>query len=116
MRSDLDQLSSTVWRLWTSGSRSVGFERRHLVVGGRRDQVGYLSRDNFLHLSDPGQVGINTLGLLVEDPLTIQEHFHDALAARGNSNCSVWAVGSEEFIRHPRGGSMVLSRYAVSNL
>ena len=116
MLSGYHQLPGVQRCLCTSKLRSVGFQRRRLVIGGRRYQIGYLSRDYLFHLADPRQVGVNALGLFVEDPLTIQEYFHDALAARRDCYGCIGAVGSEELIRHPRGGSMVLSRHAVGNL
>ena len=89
------------------------------LVVGRSGYCAYafnLGSDYFLHLADPGQVGVDiAFALLVEDPLSVQEYFHDALAARRYGYRCIGTVGSEELIRHPRGGSVVLSRYAVGD-
>ena len=90
-----------------------------LVVCGDRDLVhfGNLRGDALLHLADPSQVGIDlAFALLVEDALSVDEDFHDALAAGGNGDSSVRPVGPEKLIRHPRGGSEMLSRNAISDL
>ena len=87
-----------------------------LIVGRRRLESLQLGIDELTHLPYPFQIGVDVaFALLVEDPLTIEEHFHDALAPRGNSNGSVRTVSSEKLIRHPRGGSEVLSRDAVGD-
>ena len=88
-----------------------------LVIGRDGFQAGDPLGDYFLHLADPSQVGVAVaFGLLIEDLLAVYKYFHDALAAGGNGNRSVGTICAEEFIRHPRGGSVVLSRYAVGNL
>ena len=88
-----------------------------LVVSRRRLEGLQLGVDDFAHFSDPFQVGVDVaFALLVEDALTIEENFHDALAAGGNRNGNVWAIVPEKFIRHPRGDSVVLSTNAVGNL
>ena len=88
-----------------------------LVIGGYSFQAADSLGDGFLHLADPSQVGINIpLSLLIEDLLAVYKNFHNALAARGDGYRRIRSIGPEEFIRHPRGGSVVLSRYAVSNL
>ena len=100
---------------WAPVAEATGVIK--LIVSGDRLQAGNPLGDDFLHLADPGQIGVRiTFGLLVEDLLAIHKYFHDALAARGNGYRRIRAVGSEEFIRHPRGGSVVLSRNAVRNL
>jgi hypothetical protein len=89
-----------------------------LIVGGSGNpfHAGNLGGNLFLHFADSGQVRVNALSFSVEDFLTIQEHFHNALASRGDSYSDVWAVSPEKLIRHPRGGSEMLSGYAVGNL
>ena len=88
-----------------------------LVVGRRRLEGLQLGVDDLAHLPDPFQVGVDVaFALLVEDALTIEENFHDALAAGRDSNSNVWAIVPEKFIRHPRGDSVVLSTNAVGNL
>ena len=88
-----------------------------LVVCRRGLQDFDLVLDEREHLSDPLQVGVNiAFALLVEDPLSIHEDFHDALAARGDCYSGVRAEVAEKLVRHPRGGTEVLSTYAVSNL
>jgi hypothetical protein len=88
-----------------------------LVVGRRRLEGLELGVDDLAHFPDPFQVGVDVaFALLVEYPLTIEEYFHDALSARGDSNGGVCAIVPEKFIRHPRGDSVVLSTYAVGNL
>ena len=52
----------------------------------------------------------------VVDPLSVQEDLHDPLASRGNGHRGIGSKVPEKFIRHPRGGCQVLSRYAVGNL
>ncbi len=88
-----------------------------LVVGGCGLESLNLGVDDLTHLPDPFQVGIDVaFALLVEDPLTIEEYFHDALTAGGDCDCNVFAIMPEKFIRHPRGDSVVLSTYAVGDL
>ena len=88
-----------------------------LVVGGSRLESLDLRVDDLAHFPDPLQVGVDVaFALLVEDPLTIEENFHDALAAGGDCDGSVFAIVPEKFIRHPRGDSVVLSTYAVGDL
>jgi len=88
-----------------------------LVVGRSRLESLELGVDDLAHLPNPFQVGVDVaFALLVEDPLTIEEYFHDALAAGGDSNGSVLAIVPEKFVRHPRGDGVVLSTYAVGNL
>ena len=86
-----------------------------LVVG----QCGLKSRqlgiDDLAHFPNSFQVRIYIFALLVEDPLTIEENFHDALPAGGDRDCNVCAIVPEKFVRHPRGDSVVLSTYAVGN-
>ncbi len=91
--------------------------REGLVVGRRRLESLQLGVDDLAHFPNPFQVWVDVaLALLVEDPLTIEEHFHDALSAGGNGNRSIRTIVPEKFVRHPRGDSEVLSRYAVGNL
>ena len=88
-----------------------------LVVGRSRLEGLELGVDDLAHFPDPFQVGVDVaFALLVEYPLTIEEYFHDALSAGGDSNGSVLAIVPEKFIRHPRGDSVVLSTYAVGDL
>ena len=88
-----------------------------LVVSRSWLEVFKFGVDNLAHFPNPCQVGIDiAFAFLVEYPLAIEEYFHDALAAGGNSDGSIWAIVPEKFIRHPRGDSVVLSRYAVSYL
>ena len=90
---------------------------RGLIVGRRRLESLQLGIDELTHLPYPFQVGVDVaFALLIEDPLTIEEHFHDALSAGGDSNGNVRAVVPEKFIRHPRGDSVVLSTNAVGDL
>ena len=91
--------------------------RNYLVVGWSRLKSFQLGVNYLAHFPNPCQVWINvTFGFLVEDPLAIEKHLHYALASRGNRDGRVWTVVPEKFIRHPRGDSVVLSTYAVSNL
>ena len=88
-----------------------------LVVGQCRLKSLQLGVDDLAHFPDPFQVGVDiAFALLVEDPLTIEEDFHDALAAGGDRDCNVFAIMPEKFIRHPRGDSVVLSTNAVGDL
>ena len=90
---------------------------RGLIVGRGRLEKLQLGVDELTHLPYPFQVGVDVaFALLIEDPLTIEEHFHDALSAGGDSNGNVRAVVPEKFIRHPRGDSVVLSTNAVGDL
>ena len=90
---------------------------RGLIVGRRRLESLQLGIDELTHLPYPFQVGVDVaFTLLVEDPLTIEEHFHDALSAGGDRDSNVFAIVPEKFIRHPRGDSVVLSTNAVGNL
>ena len=90
---------------------------RGLIVGRRRLESLQLGIDELTHLPYPFQIGVDVaFALLVEDPLTIEEYFHDALAAGGDCNGDICAVVPEKFIRHPRGDSVVLSTNAVGDL
>ena len=87
-----------------------------LVIGGHHHGVGQLLVDNLPHLSDSRQVRVYTLSLLVEDPLSVHEDFHDSLSPGRDGYCCVWSIVPEKLVRHPRGGSEVLSTNAVSDL
>jgi len=88
-----------------------------LVVSRRRLKCLKLGVYDLAHFPDPFQVGVDVaFALLVEDSLTIEEYFHDALAAGGDCDGRVFAIVPEKFIRHPRGDSVVLSTYAVGYL
>ena len=90
---------------------------RGLIVGRRRLESLQLGIDELTHLPYPFQIGVDVaFALLVEDPLTIEEYFHDALAAGGDCNGDICAIVPEKFIRHPRGDSVVLSTNAVGDL
>ena len=90
---------------------------RGLIVGRGRLEEFQLGVDELTHLPYPFQVGVDVaFTLLIEDPLTIEEHFHDALSAGGDRDSNVFAIVPEKFIRHPRGDSVVLSTNAVGNL
>ena len=89
-----------------------------LVVGGNGGGVHFCNPvpDDLLHLADAAQVGENVaFAELVENPLAVHEHFHNALAPGGDGYGNVGAEGMEELIRHPRGGSVMLSRNAISD-
>ncbi len=91
--------------------------REGLVIGRCRLESLQLGVDDLAHFPDPFQVGIDiAFALLVEDPLAIEEYFHDTLAAGRYCDSNVFAIVSEKFIRHPRGDSVVLSTNAVGNL
>ena len=91
--------------------------REGLVVGRCRLESLQLGVDDLAHFPDPFQVGVDVaFALLVEDPLAIEEYFHDALAAGRYCDSNVFAIVPEKFIRHPRGDSVVLSTNAVGNL
>ena len=91
--------------------------RDSLVVGWSRLESFELGINHLPHFPDPCQIWVDvTFGFLIEDPLAIEEHFHDTLTSRGNRDGRIWTVVPEKFIRHPRGDSVVLSTYAVGNL
>ena len=76
-----------------------------------------LRRYYLFHLPNTREVGIYVaLSFAVEDLLTIQIDFDATLPTRLERDRNITAVGPEELIRHPRGGRMVLSRYAVYDL
>ncbi len=90
---------------------------RGLIVGRRRLGSLQLGMVELTQLTYTFQIGVDvTFALLVEDPLTIEEYFHDALAAGGDCNGDICAIVPEKFIRHPRGDSVVLSTNAVGDL
>ena len=86
-------------------------------IGGSRLKAVDLVLYEFDHGSDPLQVGEDVaLALLVIDPFPVHEDFHDALASRRYGYSYIRSELSEELIRHPRGGSQMLSSYAISDL
>ena len=88
-----------------------------LVVGWHRYGVAYSVSDNLSHFPYPLQIGEHVVfALLIVDSLAIHEHFHDALPSRRDGHGNVRAKVSEKLIRHPRGGTEVLSTNAVSDL
>ena len=87
-----------------------------LVVGWHQHGIGQFLVDNQAHLPDPRQVRIYTFSLLVEDPLPVGEDFHDALPPGRDGYCNVRSIVPEKLVRHPRGGSEVLSTNAVGDL
>ena len=69
------------------------------------------------HLADAAQVREDVaFALLIEDALAVHEHFHYALAARGDSYCRIRSKMPEKLVCHPRGSTEMLSTYAVGNL
>ena len=73
--------------------------------------------DDLLHSADQTQVGVDVaLFLPVENLLTIQVNFEPAIRTGGEGNCGVSTKGSEELVRHPRGGRVMFSSDAVHNV
>ena len=71
-----------------------------------------------LQLTDPCQVGhlIIFFFVPVEDLLPFHIHLQPAVGPGGHGDRDVFAKLPEEFIRHPRGDCVVLSRYAVDDI
>jgi len=87
------------------------------LIGGGRLKGLDLVRYELNHGPDPFQVGEDVaFALLVIDTLTVHEDLHDSLSSRRYRHSYIGSELSEEFIRHPRGGSEMLSSYAVSDL
>ena len=77
-----------------------------LVVRRDCDRAGDFLSDDFPHRTDSSQVGEDVaFALPVEDPLTVNEDLHDSLASRRDSKGYIGSEVTEEFIRHPRGGT-----------
>ena len=88
-----------------------------LVIRGGHHLAIDLGEYEITHSADPLEIGENiAFALLIENPLPVHKYFHDSLSPRRDGDRNVRAEMPEKFIRHPRGGAEVLSRYAVSNL
>ncbi len=88
-----------------------------VVVSSDRLQIGDPLAHVRQHFPDATEVGEDvTFALLVEDPLAVHEHFHDALTARGDRYRSVGTEMPKELVGHPRGRTEVLSTNAVGDL
>ena len=88
-----------------------------LVIGRDGNRVRDFLGDDFSHSPNPLQVGENVVfTFFIVDPLAVYENFHDALTPRGDGHGHIGSVVAEELVRHPRGGTEVLSRNAVGNL
>ena len=86
------------------------------VCGGRLKGFNLIG-DELDHGPNPLQVWEDVaFTLLVKNAFPIHKDFHDALSSRGYRHSYIWTELSEEFIRHPRGGSQMLSSYAISDL
>ena len=63
------------------------------------------------------EVWVDVVELLpVEDLLTIQVDFEPAIRPRGQGDSNVFPKSPKEFVGHPRGRSVVLSRDAVQDI
>jgi hypothetical protein len=90
------------------------FRSTALVRGDQRVQLGL---DHLLQLPDSGQVGVlPALFLPVKNLLAIQVHFESAIRAGGERNPHIRPKAAKEFVRHPRGGRVELSRHAVQDI
>ena len=66
---------------------------------------------------DPGQVWIlASLGRPIVNPFAVYEDFQYSLSSGRKRDRGVGAKVPEKLIRQPRGGTQILSRYAVGNL
>ena len=87
-----------------------------LLVSGGWHSV-QLRLDRLLHFPHPDQVGHGVaLFLPVENLLTIQIHFEPGIRAGGERDRYISAKGTEELVRHPRGGRAMLSSDTVHDV
>jgi hypothetical protein len=81
------------------------------------DQRVQLSLNHVLQLPHNAQIRVNVSGFLpVPDLLTVQVHFEPAVRARSQGDPDVTTEGPEEFVGHPRGRGVMLSRNAVQDI
>ncbi len=94
-----------------------GAERARLVVRWNRLQILDFLSNKLQHGTNPLQIGeCIVLAFLVEYPLSVHKDLHDGLASRGDRYRSIGSEVPEKLIRHPRGGTEVLSTDAVGDL
>ena len=87
-------------------SRSGGFQRIQLLL------------HRFFQLPQLEQVG-HWLALFlhaVVDFLTVQTDFEPAICTRGQGDCYIITKGTEELVRHPRGGREMSSTDTVQDV
>ena len=87
--------------LISSGWHSIEFRLHHLLPFPHSYQVGHRLA-LFLHA--------------VENLLTIQIHFEPAVCTRGQRDAYISTKGTEELVRHPRGGREMFSTDTIHNI
>ena len=81
------------------------------------DQRLYLSLDHAPQLPHNAEIRVNVSSfLLVPDLLAVQVHFEPAVRARSQGDPDVTTESPEEFVGHPRGRGVMLSRDAVQDI
>jgi hypothetical protein len=85
-----------------------------LVSGYQRVQ---LLLDHALQFPHNAEVWVNVAGFLpVPDLLAVHVHFEPAVRARSQGDPDVSTESPKEFVGHPRGRGVMLSRNAVQNV
>jgi hypothetical protein len=87
-----------------------------LVTGASRDSL-QLGLDDFLHVPHPFQLWEDVPFFdLVENLVAIEIHFKAAIGPRSERNRYITTKGTEEFVRHPRGGRVMFSSDAIHDV
>ncbi len=98
------------------GDRRVQSGRWKLVGCCRRERFQFF-RNDFFHVADSAEIGeFVVFGLLIKDEFIIQAHFQSAIRAWGDGDRGIRAISPKELVRHPRGGRVMLSRYAIDDI
>ena len=86
-----------------------------LLVGS--DQRVQLRLDHTPQFPDHCQIRVDVAFFLpVENLIAVQVDFESTVCARSQGNRDVWPKCSKEFVGHPRGRGVMLSRDAVHNV
>ena len=73
--------------------------------------------NDLFHLSDPPQVRVDVPFFFpIENLFPVHVHFEAAIGTWGEGDGSISTKGAKELVRHPRGGSVMLSGDAVHNI
>jgi len=87
---------------------------RSLVCSYQRIDLGF---DHRFQLPDHREIRINVASFLpIPNLLAIEVDFKPTIRPRSQGDCNVAAEGPEEFVGHPRGRGVMLSRDAVQDV
>ena len=99
------------------GSPGIGELARRLVGSSGSWERFQLRLHYFLQSPHHGEVWVDVAFFLaIENLLTIHVHFEPAIGTRGERDSYITSKGTEELVRHPRGGRVMFSSYTVHDI